>query len=199
LHAETAARGCNGQVAVAETAHEIKRFARRLLVREAHRVVRDLLLDDRAHLRRGAKESVGRHEARERLVRSLKVVRLHEEVHASHAVGEIRKDGLRQKLVPERFPEALNLAERLRVLRAAFHVLDAFAAQLFFEFRRAAPRRVLATLVRQNLAWRAVVFESALERVHHELALLMMRERVRHDEARVVVHEAREIEALVTT
>jgi hypothetical protein len=152
-------------------------------VREAQRVVGDLLLDGGAHVRRGAEEPIGRHQSTERLVWTLKVVGLDEQTHATHAVGEVGKHGLREKLVPERLPETLNLAERLGMLRAALDVLDALAPQLLLELRLAAPRRVLPSLVRQDFARRPVVLDSATQCVHHELALLMMSERVGHEKA----------------
>src|SRR5262249_55926427 len=100
---------------------------------------------------------------------------------------------------PERFPKALDLPEGLRVLRAALDVFDPFTPELFFEFRRATPCRVLPALVRQNLSWCSVVFDSSAKSIHHELALLVMCDRVRNDEARVIIHEALEVQTLVTS
>ena len=92
-HLQSAAFGSDGEVAVTEATDEIEGLACRLLVREAHRVGGDALLDGRAHVRRGAEEPVGGHEAGKRLVRSLEVVGMHEELDAPIAVGEIREDG----------------------------------------------------------------------------------------------------------
>lgn len=195
---QAASFGGDAEVAVAESADEIERLARRLLVREAHRVGGDVFLDGFTYVRRGAEEAVGGNEPFERLMRTLEVVGVHEELDASVAVREVREDGAREELVPERLPEALDLAERLRMLRPALDVIDAVQVQLALEVRLAAPCRVLAALVGENLSRLSVGGDAALERFHHELGLLMVREVVRDDEARVVVHERREVEALVT-
>jgi hypothetical protein len=130
-------------------------------------------------------------------VRTLEVVGVDEEAKPSLAVREVGKHGAGQKLVPQRFPEALNLAEGLRVLRPALHVSNALAPKLPLEFRAPAPRRVLPPLVRQDLSRVAVRCHPAPERLHHQARALMVRQRVRHDEARVVVHETGQVEPLV--
>jgi hypothetical protein len=137
-HERVAVRG-DRHVAIAESSDEIEGLARRLLAREAHLVVGDALLDHRAYVGRRAEESVGGHEAFERLVRPLEVVGVDEVRDATVAVGEVRKHRARQKLVPERLPESLDLAERLRVLRPALDVPNAVpatasAALLFADF-----------------------------------------------------------------
>ena len=197
LHLQRVTLRRDGHVAIAEAADEIKRFARRLLARQTHLVVTHALLDRCTHVRRSAEESVRRHETFERLVRALEVVRVDEMHDATVAIGEVRKHRARQKLVPERLPEALDFAERLRMLRPALHVPDAVLAELFFEFRLAAPRGVLPALVRQHFLRRAVLRYPARQRLHHQVRLLVMRERKRHDVPRVVVHEAHEVEPLV--
>jgi hypothetical protein len=197
LHLQRVALRRDGYVAIAQAADEIKRLARRLLSRQTHLVVRHALLDRRAHVRSRAEESVRRYEPVERLVRALEVVRVDEMHDAPVAVSEIRKHRARQKLVPERLPKALDLAERLRMLRSALHVPDAVLAELLFEFSLAAPSGVLPALVRQDFLRRAVLRYPARQRLHHQVRLLMMCQRKRHDVPRVVVHEAREVEPLV--
>jgi len=163
------------------------------------RVVGYVLLDGLAHLRRGPEEAVGRHESTDALMRASEIVRLHEELEPPLAVGEVGEHRAREKFLPQRLPEALHLAERLRMLRTALDVADPFTTQLALEVRLAAPRRVLTALVGENFARVAVRRDAAPESLHHELGALVVRERVRDDEARVVVHEGREVETLVTT
>lgn len=122
---EPAAFGGDGEVAIAEATDEIERLARRLLVREAHRVGRDVFLDGFTHVWSRAEEAVGRHEPIERLVRALEVVGVDEELDAPVAVGEVREHSAREELVPERLPEALDLAEGLRMLGPTLDVMDA--------------------------------------------------------------------------
>lgn len=195
---QSAPFGGDRQVAIAEATDEVERFLRLLLVRETERVLGHALLDHRAHLRRRAEEAIRGHEPTERLMRPLEVVALDEERDALVAVGEVGKHRPRQKLVPERLPESLHLAHRLRVLRSALHVADAVQAELLLEVRLAAPRGVLPTLIRQHLLRLAVRRDASLEGLHHQLRPLMMREVMRHHEARVVVHEGRQVQALVT-
>ena len=90
---EPAALGGNRQVSVTEATDEIERFARRFFVCETHRVGRDALLDGLTHVRRCTEEAVCWNEARERLMRALKVVGLNEELNAAVAIGEVGKDG----------------------------------------------------------------------------------------------------------
>lgn len=169
LHLQGVALRGDGHVAIAEAADEIKRFARGLLARQTHLVVGHPLLDRRAHVRRRAEESVCRHEAIERLMRTLEVIRVDEMHDAPVAIGEVRKHRARQKLVPERLPEAFDFAERLRMLRPALHVPDAVLAELLFEFRLAAPRGVLPALVRQHFLRRAVLRYPARQRLHDQV------------------------------
>lgn len=195
---QSAPFGGDRQVAIAEATDEIERLLRLLLVRETERVLGHALFDDRAHLRGGTEEAIRGHEPTERLMRPLEVVALDEERDALVAVGEVGKHRPRQKLVPERLPESLDFAHRLRMLRPALHVPNAVEPQLLLEVRFAAPRRVLPALVGQHLLRLAVRRDAALEGLHHELRLLMVREVMRHDEARVVVHESRQVQPLVT-
>jgi hypothetical protein len=102
-------------------------------------------------------------------MRAAEVVAIDEERQASQAVVEVCEDGAAQEFIPERLPEALHLPQRLRVVRATLDVLDVLAAQLRLELRLTAPRRVLAAVVRQHLAWRPESGDPALEGFHHQL------------------------------
>jgi hypothetical protein len=198
-HAKRAPGRAYGEVAVAETTDQVERLARWLLHRCPRRVVLHVELDRSAYVRRCAEVAVRRNEPVEGLMRPLKVVPVDEETETPRAVREVREHRLRQHLVPQRLPETLDLPERLRMLRAALHVTDPVAPELPLELRLTAPRRVLPTLVRQDLRRRSERRDAAFERLHHELRFLMMRERVRDDEPRVIVHERHEVEPLVTT
>jgi hypothetical protein len=199
LHLQPIARGSDGHVAISQPAHEVKRFARGLLEREAQRVRSHRLLDGIAHLWRRAEESVRGHEPGKPLVRPPEVIGLHEELEATFAVGEVGKDGAREEFVPQRLPEALHFAQRHWVLRSALDVADAVLAQQLLEGRRAAPCRVLAPVVREHLPRRSVRGHGPLERLDGDAALLVVRKHVRDDEARVVVHEGRHVDALMAS
>lgn len=168
LHREPRARRRNRQIAIAEAAHQVEGLARRLLVGEAHRVVGDVFLDGRAHLRRHPEEAIRRYQTAERLVRALEVVRRDEERDAAVAVSVIGKDGAGEEFVPQRLPETLDFPHRLRMLGPALHVPDAVLAELLLEFRFAAPHRVLPPLVRQDFPRHAVVADRTAQCLHHQ-------------------------------
>jgi len=177
------------QALVAELADHVKRFARRLLEREPQRIRRDLALDLGAHVGRGLEKPIGRYKTVECLVRPLEVVVLEVVLESLLRVDVVREDRAPEKFVPQGLPEALDLTERLRVLRPTTDVLDPEACECLFEFGLAAPHRVLTTVVRQHFGRLPVRGDAALECLHHQRRLLVMRECVPHDEAAVVVHE----------
>lgn len=192
-----AARG-DAQVSVSEPADEVEGLARRLLQRAAERVLLHHLLHRVAYLRRRAEEPVRRHQPADALVRTLKVVRVDEELQPPLAVLEVGEHGPGEELVPERLPEPLHLPARHRVVRAALDVPDALPPQLQLELCLAAPCGVLPPLVRQDFPGRSVVGDAPRERLQHQRRLLVVRQRVRHDEPRVVIEKRRQIHALVS-
>jgi hypothetical protein len=197
LDAKCAAGRRDAEILIAETPDQVERLLRGLLLREPERVGLHLRFDRRAHVGRRAKESIRGDRAVDALVRPLEVVVLHEERDSAESVCEVGKHGLAQKLLPQRLPEALDLPERLGVLRSTLAVRDAIPPQQLLELRLAAPRRVLPPLVGEHLARMAVLGDAALERLDDKARLVVMRHRPRHDVARVVVHEADDVDALM--
>jgi hypothetical protein len=188
--------GCDRQALIAELTDDVKRLARRLLERQPQRVRGDRALDLGAHVRRGLEEAICRNVPVERLVWSLKVVVRQVVREALLRVDGVREDRATEKLVPECLPEALDLAERLRMLRSTADVVNAGADQQLFELGLAAPDRVLPAVVGQHLGRLPVRRQTVLERLHHQRRLLMVRERVPDDEPAVVVHEHADVEPL---
>lgn len=144
-------------------------------------------------------ESVRRHQPAQRLVWPSEVVRLDEEAQPSLAISEVGEDGAREKLFPQRLPEALDLPQRHRVLRAAANVADAVLPECLLEGRLAAPRRVLPPVVGQHFLRRPIRRDAAFERLEHQRGFVVMRQHVRHHKARVVVEERRHVELLVAS
>ena len=165
--------------------------------REPHRVVVDALLNGRSHVRRRAEEAVGGHHSVDPLVRTLEVVAVDVQRQPTLAVREAAEDGAAQEFLPQRLPEAFHLPQRLRVLRPALHVPDALPSQLALELRLPAPGRVLPPLVGEHLLRWTVLLQPPGQRLQHELRSLMVRQHVRHDEARVVIHERDQVDPLV--
>jgi hypothetical protein len=199
LHAQPAAGRSDGQVPVAQSPHQVEGLSRGLLERESLGIRGDGLLDRFADLRGRPEEAVRRHQPLDALVGALEVVRVHEEPQPTMTVGKVRKHRPAEKLLPERLPESLHLPQRLRVLRTALDVADALTPKLLLEVRLPSPRRVLAPLVGQDLLRRAVGRDATRQRLHHQRRPLVMRQRPRHQESRVVVHEGRQVQPLVAS
>jgi hypothetical protein len=181
--------GRDRQPLIAELPDDVKRLAGRLLERESECVGRDRTLDLGTDVRRGFEETIRGDEPVQRLVRALKVV-VRQVVHEPLLrVDRVRKHGAAEKLVPQRLPEALDLAERLRVLRPTADVVNAQPRQQLFEFGLAAPHRVLPAIVGQHLRRLTIRANPVLEGLHHQRRLLVMRERVPDDVPAVVVHD----------
>jgi hypothetical protein len=194
---EIRSAGADRQVPIAQPADEIERLSRWLLARQPQRIGRHRRLDHRPHLHRRAEETIRRRQPFEPLVRALEVVVLDEEADPSLAIVEVSKDGPGQKLLPHRLPETLDLPAGLWMVRPALHVRDAVAPKLLLEIGRAAPSRVLPTLVGQDLPRRTVVGNPARQRFHHQRAALVMRHRQAHQVARVIVQKRRDVHPLV--
>ena len=184
------------QPLITELADDIERLSRRLLECEPQLVRRDRALDLGADMRRRLEESIRRHQAIERLMRALKVVVADEVLEPLLRVDNVREHRATEKLVPQRLPEALDLAQRLRMLRPAADVLDALPRQRFFELGLAAPHRVLAPVIGQHFRRRSVRSDTPLERLHYQRRLLVVRERMTDHESTVVIHEHADVKPL---
>lgn len=178
---------------VAQLSGEVEGLSRRLLARHPKRVLGDLRLDTRSHRGRRSEEPIRGRQSFDPLVRTLEVVVLDEESYPPLAVLVVGEHRPRQQLLPQRFPEPLDLPAGLRMLRPALHVRDAVAFELGFELRRATPGRVLAALVGQDLFGRSVLGDAARERFQHQHASLVMRHRQTHEISRVIIQERRHI------
>jgi hypothetical protein len=181
--------GGNRKPLIAELADHVKGLARRLLEREPQLIRGHLPLDLFADVRRRLEEAVGGHEPVERLVWPLEVVVADVVLEPALRVDEVGEHRATQKLVPQRLPKPLDLAQCLRVLGAAADVVDARLPQHLLELGLAAPHRVLTAVIGEHLLRLAVRRHRALESLHHERRLLMMCERVPDDKPTVVVHE----------
>jgi hypothetical protein len=187
---------CDRQPLITELADDVERLAWRLFERQAQLVRLHLALDLGPHVRGRFEEAIRRHESIEPLMRALEVVVTDVVLEAALRVDDVREHRPTQKLVPQRLPEAFDLAERLRMLWSTADVLDAHARDRLFELGLAAPHRVLPAVVGEHFRRLAVRADAALEGLHHERRLLVMRERMPHDEAAVVIHEHADVQPL---
>lgn len=183
----------------AQTAHQIEGLSLRTLLGQGQSVVRHALLDGVPYLRRGPEESVGRHCSSDPLMWPPEVVGLDKQGDATLAILEVRKDRPREKLLPQRLPETLDLPQRLRMMGPALDVPDSLTLQLGFEIGVPAPRHVLTSLVRQDLTWGAVLGNPTRQSFEDERRALVMRYHQRHQVPRVVVHEGGHVQTLMSS
>jgi hypothetical protein len=94
-----------------------------------------------------------------------------------------------QKLVFERLPEPLDLAQRHRMMRRAADVVDVVPLEFLLELRHPAPAGVLPAVVRQHLLRRPERARRLTVHLHHVLARLAAVHTQPGDVARVVVDE----------
>jgi len=162
-HSQPLALRGDREVLVAEAAHQIEGLLGGLLLRAPQRVGFDALLDRRAHLRRRPEVAVGGDQSIQGLVRPLEVVALDEEPEPPLAIGKVCEDRAAQEFIPQRLPEALDLAERLGVLRPALDVPDSVLPQPLLEERLPTPGCVLSPLVGQDFLGRPVGCDAPFE------------------------------------
>lgn len=172
---------------------------RRFFESQTQRIVRYGLLHGVSDMRRRTEVPVRRDESVEPLVWTLEVVVVDVDRETLLTIDEVAEDRPTQKLVPQRLPKPLHFAERLWVLGTTPNVIDTLALQRFLECGLASPGCVLPPVVRQNLSRRPKSSDPTLECLHDELASLVVRHRVAHDEARVVVHESCQVKPLVAS
>jgi hypothetical protein len=123
-HVQRLARRRDAELPIAHAPRQVEGLLRRPLQRQPQRVLRYLRSDCVAHHLCRREEAVSRHRPVQRLVRTLEVVVLHEELQSPLAVAEVGKHRPRQEFVPERLPESFHLPQRLWMLRPALHVAD---------------------------------------------------------------------------
>lgn len=199
LDAQPAPGGADAQVAIPEATDQIKWLTRWLLQRESRCIFLNGFLHRGTDLRSGAKESIRGHQALKRLVRTVEIVALHEKINPTQTIPKIGEHGSREKLIPERFPKPLYFSERLRVLGPTLDVANAVLPKRLLELGLTSPRGVLASLIREHLGGRSEARDRAFESLEDERCFLMVRDDVSDDESRVIVHERRHVEPLVTS
>ena len=86
------------------------------------------MLDDLAQLLGDSKEAIGRTQAVQRLMRPTVVVVLHPESNPLPGRLEAVELGALQKLLPDGFPEAFDLAQGHGVMRSALQVVHPILA-----------------------------------------------------------------------
>src|SRR5213594_387198 len=136
------------------TADHVKGRARFSTQGHLQEIVFDPGLDGLAQFGLDFEKAVRRAKTGNALVGPLVIVILDPELDALARVLEGIELRAHQEVLPDRGPEALDLAQGHGMLRTRFEVLDAVLAQLRFEARSAAPGGVLPAIVGQHTTWR---------------------------------------------
>jgi len=108
-------------------------------------------LDDLAQLLGNSKEAIGRTHPLQGLMGPPVVVVLHPQPNPLAGRLEAVELGAHQKLLPDGFPEAFDLAQGHGMMRSALNVVNPILAQLRLETGGPAPTRVLAALIGEHL------------------------------------------------
>ncbi len=103
-----------------------------------------------------------------------------------------------EELFPDRLPEALDLAERHRMMGPALEVMDAILLELGLEAGRASPAGELAALVGEQLLGDAVFRHGPAIDLEDVLRRLAAEHIEPHDVAGVIVNKADEVGVLPT-
>ena len=120
-------------------------------------ILGDPTFDHRPQLFGHGKESIRRTEAVERLVGPLVVVVLHPQPNPLPRLVEAVELGATEKLLPNRLPEPLHLAQRHRMMRPTAEVMHPVFLQFLFEACLPTPRGVLPAVVGEHLLGHAVL------------------------------------------
>jgi hypothetical protein len=138
-------------------------------------------------------EAVRRAEAVNALMRSLVVIVFDPEFDPLASGIEAVELGADQEVLPDRGPEALDLAQRHGMLGAGFEMRHAILFELGLETADAAPSGVLATIVGEHLLGRLELADGDAVHLDH-CGRRGTAEQIRADnESRVIVHEGDEI------
>jgi hypothetical protein len=164
--------------------------------RELEDVLLDAALDDLPELLRDGKEAIRRAEPLQGLVGPAVVVVLHPEPHPLASRVEAVELGALQELLPDRLPEALDLAQGHGVMGPALQVVHAILAELGLEAGRAPPAGELPALVGEHLPGHAVLRHRPAVDLQHVLRRLAAEDVQPHHVAGVIVEEADEVGVL---
>jgi hypothetical protein len=150
-------------------------------------------LDGLAQLALDLEEAIGRAEPADALMRALVVVVFYPQFDPLAGGVEAVELGAGEEVLPEAGPEAFDLAEGHGMLRTRLEVGHAILLQLRLEARGAAPRGVLAAVVREHLLGRFELGHGLAIDLDDRLGRRAAEEIRADDEARVIVQERHDI------
>jgi len=142
---------------LAHPTHHVEGTARLSSQCQFQHVVLNAALDDLAQFLGNGKEAIGRTQPLQGLMGPPMVVVLHPQPNPFAGRLEAVKLGALQKLLPDGFPEAFDLAQGHGMMRPTLNVVHPILAQLRLEAGGPTPTRVLASLIGEHLFGHAVL------------------------------------------
>lgn len=124
------------------------------------------------------------------------IVMLHPQANPFSRLIEAIKLRSFQKLFPDRFPEPLDFAQGLRMMRLTPQMMHPILAQLLLKARCATPRRVLPSVVRQHFFRHAVLADRRAIDFQHVLRRLAAKQTQPHDVTGMIVDKPDQIRIL---
>jgi hypothetical protein len=195
-HLDLPLLGTNDHGLFAHPPHHVERTARLPAQRQFQHVVLNAALDDLAQLLGNSKEAIGRTQPLQGLMGPAVVVVLHPQPNPLAGRFKAVELGALQKLLPDGFPEAFDLAQSHGMMRPALNVVHPILAQLPLETGGPTPTRVLAPLVREQLFGHAVLGHGPAVHLQHVLRGLAAKYLQPHHVAGVIVDKADEVGVL---
>jgi hypothetical protein len=181
---------------LAHPPHHVERPLGLPAERELQDVLLDPALDDLAELLRDPEEAVRGAEAVQALVRAPVVVVLHPEPDPFAGRLEALELGPLEELLPDRLPEAFDLAQRHGVVRPALQVVHVVLLELGLKTGGAPPAGELPALVGEQLLGDPVLRHRPAIDLEHMLRRLAAEDVEPHDVAGVIVEEADQVSVL---
>ncbi len=126
-------------------------------------------------------------------MRPLVVVVFHPQPHPLARRLETVELSPDQELLPDRLPEAFDLAQGHGMMRSALDVVNPVLAQLRLEARGPAPTRVLAALIGEHLFGHAVFRDRRAVYFQHVLRRLAAKHVQPHHVTGVIVDKADQV------
>jgi hypothetical protein len=160
-------------------------------------VFRNAAFADATHILLERKEAFRRAQAFDALMGTLVVVVLHPVGNAFHRALKGFKTGPIQELLPDGFPEPLDLAERHGMVWRTADVMHMVTGQRVLEARLPVPRHILPAIVGQHLLGFTVFTRRPTVHLQHILRGLAPEESQAHDVPGVVINEPDQVGILM--
>lgn len=181
---------------VAGAPDQIERLLRLPVQRQFQQILCHAGFEGRAQLLGNRKEPIRWAQSVQTLMRPPVIVMFHPEPNSFARLLQAVKLRALQEVFPNGLPEALDLAERLWMMRLTLEVRHAVFAQLRLEPRRAAPGGVLPAIVGEQFLRRTEFADCRPVHFQHMLGGLAPKHIQPHEIPGMIIHEPNQIRVL---